>query len=310
MAELTLEKLNSLALEPLSMIEAAEAEYHARVGRIADYVTEHGSVHLILLAGPSGSGKTTTANLIADAISARGLHALVISLDDFYRDHTDPKYPKNEKGEHDYERPDSLDLPMLKAVLADVAANREFFIPKYDFKTGSRAGEVRHAPIGRGCVIIEGLHALNPIISEDLPKEKMLKLFVSVSTNINHGGRRIISGRKIRFLRRLVRDSIYRASSAERTLSLWQGVLHAEDIYLYPYKATADLAFDTFHPFELSVMRPFAEELLTEALAKKEIYINIVRSAITKVKPIDAELVPENSLIREFISGGIYDKKY
>ncbi len=310
MAELTLTELNKRAQDPLSMIEEAEHDYHARVDRITDYVTGHSSVHLILLAGPSGSGKTTTANLISDAIRARGLHSLVISLDDFYRDHTDPEYPKNSKGDHDYERPESLDLKRLKKVLSDVVANRDFYVPKYDFKTGSRTGEVRYSRIGKGCVIIEGLHALNPVISDSLPKESILKLFVSVSTNINHNGKRIISGRKIRFLRRMVRDSIYRSSSAERTLSLWLGVLHAEDVYLYPYKATADLAFDTFHPFELGVMRPLAEALLTEKLAEKETYINIIRSAITKVDIIDESLVPADSLIREFIAGGIYDHKY
>ncbi len=292
------------------MIEAAELEYHERIARIAEYIADHGSIKLLLLAGPSGSGKTTTANLLSDRLHSLGRSSLVISLDDFYRDHEDPKYPKNHEGIHDYECPEALNLEKLSDVLSHVVENREFIIPKYDFKEGRCVSFSRHAPIGGGCVIIEGLHAINPLISNDLPKESLIKLFVSVSTNINHDGRRIISGRKIRFLRRLVRDSIYRGSSAERTLSLWQGVLSAEDIYLYPYKQTADLAFDTFHPFELSVMRRYAEQLLTPELAKEHSYIDIVRSAILSVTPISPELVPENSLIREFISGGIYHKKY
>ncbi len=310
MAELNLTKLNELAKEPLRMIADAEDDYHERVGYIAEYITLHRGIKLILLAGPSGSGKTTTANFISDAIRARGLHSLVISLDDFYRDHTDPAYPKDSEGKHDYERPESLDLEKLTRTLTDVIEGREFFVPKYDFKTGSMVSQTKYEPIGDGCVIIEGLHALNPVISEKLPRESLVKLFVSVSTNINHMGKRVISGRKIRFLRRLVRDSIYRGASAERTLSLWQGVLLSEDVYLYPYKASADLSFDTFHPFELGVMKNFAEKLLTPELAEDEIYINIVRSAIDLVTSIDSDLVPDNSLIREFISGGIYDKKY
>ncbi len=310
MAELNLTKLNELAIEPLRMIADAEDDYHERIGHIAEYITLHKGIKLILLAGPSGSGKTTTANFISDAIRERGLPSLVISLDDFYRDHSDPEYPKNAEGKHDYERPESLDLLKIEKTLTDVIENREFIIPKYDFKSGSCVKESTHAPIGDGCVIIEGLHALNPIISKNLPREKLVTLFVSVSTNINHMGKRIISGRKIRFLRRLVRDSIYRGSSAERTLSLWQDVLLSEDVYLYPYKASADLAFDTFHPFELGVMRNLADRLLTDKLARDEIYIDIVKSAIELVTPIDPDLVPDNSLIREFISGGIYDEKY
>ncbi len=310
MAELNLTKLNERALEPLRMIADAEDDYHERIGHIAEYIVTHGGIKLILLAGPSGSGKTTTANLISDGIKERGVDSLVISLDDFYRDHSDPDYPKAADGSHDYERPESLNLKKLQKTLTDVIENREFDIPKYDFKSGCCVSVTRHAPIGEGCVIIEGLHALNPIISKNLSRERLVTLFVSVSTNINHNGKRIISGRKIRFLRRLVRDSIYRGSSAERTLSLWQAVLLAEDVYLYPYKASADLAFDTFHPFELGVMKNFAEKLLTKELAENEIYINIVRSAIELITPIDSDLVPDNSLIREFISGGIYDEKY
>jgi uridine kinase len=161
-----------------------------------------------------------------------------------------------------------------------------------------------------GCVIIEGLHALNPKISSGLHKDKILKLFVSVSTNINHEGERILSGRKVRFVRRLVRDSIYRAANAERTLSMWKKVLMAEDVYLYPYKASADLAFNTFHSFELSVMKSFALSLISKSLAEADVYAGTVLSALELIEGMDHSLVPDNSLIREFIPGGIYESLY
>ena len=308
MAELNLNDLNMAARSPEIMIIEDERTYHDRIIRISEYISDHNEVKLVLLAGPSGSGKTTTANLIADGVRALGETAIVVSLDDFYRNHTDPDYPKNELGDHDYERPESLDLEELISTITDIVENREFFVPKYDFKLGARINSTKYPPIGHGCVIIEGLHALNPIISENLSKEKILKLFVSVSTNINFDGRRILSGRKIRFIRRLVRDSIFRGADAERTLSLWRGVLEAEDVYLYPYKSTADLAFDTFHRFELGTMRDSALKLL-ETVRKDE-YAQIVSNALRQTEPIDAEKIPENSLIREFISGGIYDDIY
>ena len=310
MAELNLAELNSRAKDPERMIKDAEDAYHTRIEKIAKYISESESVRLILLAGPSGSGKTTTANLIADGIRRFGEEAEVISLDDFYRDHTDENYPKNEQGNHDFERPDALNLPLLTRTLLDIAENRPFEIPKYDFKAGRCVKMTKKAPVGDGCVIIEGLHALNPVISEKLPAEKVVKLFVSLSTNINDESGRLISGRKIRFLRRLVRDSIYRGADALRTLSLWRGVLEAEDIFLYPFKHTADLAFDTFHPFELGVMKKRAEALLDRAELRDDAYSAVVLQAIKQIAPISEELVPENSLIREFISGGIYDKIY
>ena len=145
---------------------------------------------------------------------------------------------------------------------------------------------------------------------EKLPKDAILKIFISVSTNINHGGERILSGRKARFIRRLVRDSIYRAANAEKTLEMWDEVLAAEDVYLYPYKATADIAFNTFHIFELSVMKPFVKRLISEELAERSAYAKTVLAAINQVLALDYNLVPNNSLIREFIPGGIYEDLY
>ena len=186
----------------------------------------------------------------------------MLSLDDFYRGEKDPEYPRLADGSRDFESPYALHLPDLIGTLENITAGVPFLCPKYDFKTASRREEYIHSAMPDGCVIIEGLHALNPVISEKLPKDKILKLFVSVSTNINDGAERIISGRKIRFVRRLVRDSIYRDADAKRTLSMWRGVIEGEDRNLYPYKGLADLSFDTFHGFELGVMKRRAEELL------------------------------------------------
>lgn len=310
MAEINLKEVNEAANEPRAAILAAEDSYHEKVRLVAGRITGDENIKIVLLAGPSGSGKTTTANLVADAIRAEGEGAMVVSLDDFYRSQNDPKYPRLENGELDYECPDSLNLELLCEVLKKIAGGESFRIPKYDFKRGETVKVTTYPPIGHGCVIIEGIHALNPRISDILPKDKILKLFVSVSTNINENGKRIISGRKIRFIRRLVRDSIYRGAGAERTLSMWRGVLAAEDIYLYPYKNTADIAFDTFHRFELGAMKHFAKGLIPKSLAERDAYAGIVAAALEKIEELDYNLIPENSLIREFIPGGIYEALY
>lgn len=311
MAEIDIKNLNLAANEnPKALIRVAEERYHEKIKELASLAKEHSDLRAILLAGPSGSGKTTTANLLADAIKNLGEDAMVLSLDDFYRAADDPEYPKLPSGERDFESPYALHLSDLIGALEKITAGEPFLCPKYDFKSASRKEEYIHPAMPDGCVIIEGLHALNPVIYEKLPKDKILKLFVSVSTNINAGDERIISGRKLRFIRRMVRDSIYRGADAARTLSMWHGVIAGEDKYLYPYKSLADVAFDTFHDFELGIMKEPAEKLLSANNIPEDFIINTVKNALSRAVKIDDALVPKSSLMREFISGGIYHEIY
>ena len=311
MAEIELKELNRACIEnPAALVAMAEDEYHDRILRIAQKVVNASEIRLVLIAGPSGSGKTTTANLIADRIKELGRKSKVLSLDDFYRDRYDPAYPKRPDGCLDYECPESLDLQKITDTLQKIINGEEYILPKYDFKLGRATSETRHPSAVGEIIIVEGLHAINPLISDCLPKSAVYKIFISVSTNINDGEERILSGRKMRFVRRLVRDSIYRGADARRTLDFWGEVLRGEDIYLYPHRLLADISFDTFHMFEPPLMKRFALRLLTEELASEVEYVRIIRDAMLKVEELDEALVPENSLIREFISGGTYHKIY
>lgn len=311
MSEIEISKINGLAKsDPVMLIRNSERQYKNFVDAIATRVAEDENIRIVLLAGPSGSGKTTTANLLADSIRAKGLFSLVLSLDDFYRGKEDPEYPRLESGERDFEAVDALNLPDLEKTLLAISRGEEFLIPKYDFKIGGRAFTKKHPKISHGCVIIEGLHALNPRISEHLPKDKVYKIFISVSTNINDNGARILSGRKLRFTRRMIRDSLYRGADAERTLELWQNVLLGEEKYLYPYRSLADVEFDTFHAFEPGVMRSYAERLISDELAESDEYAKTVLTALRLAERVNEELIPEDSLIREFIVGGIYEEFY
>ncbi len=311
MANIDLYWINDLLCDdPVGAVQRAEDEYHTRVEGIADYVVAHAGVRVVLIAGPSGSGKTTSANLIKDAITRKGRPTIVVSLDDFYRDSSDPDYPLQPDGDRDYECPESLHLDEVAKTLLAISRGEPFYIPKYDFKVGGRVELNRHEPTENGCVIIEGLHALNPEISRDLPPEAVAKIFISVSTNVYENGEEILSGRKMRFIRRMVRDNLYRGADAARTLAMWHDVLAAEDVYLYPYKKDADLAFDTFHEFELGVMKPHAMRLLTEEIVDSDPYAAVVRRAVEKLAVLDERLVPEDSLIKEFIPGGKYEDIY
>ena len=311
MAEIDIREINGAAISnPSLLVASSEERYKGFVAEIVTRVTKNDNIRIILLAGPSGSGKTTTANLLADRIRESGLVSSVISLDNYYRNATDPAYPTLANGERDFESVDALDLQELERTLIDISEGRDYTVPYYDFKVGGRTEMNSYPKILHGCVIIEGLHALNPRICEHLNMDRVLRVFISVSTNINNGDERILSGRKLRFVRRMVRDSVYRGADAERTLEMWENVIHGEDIYLYPYRSLADIDFNTFHAFEVGVMRRFAEKLISKELAEKNEYAGIVLRALSMAEPIDEALVPRDSLIREFITGGIYEEFY
>ena len=309
MAEIYIDRLNDEILKGEETVAKDEARYTAHIGEVADRIAAS-DIRVLLLAGPSGAGKTTTANLIADAVRERGLSSMVVSLDNFYRDHRDPAYPRLANGERDMESCDALDLSRVSECLRSILLGEAFSIPRYDFKIGRAESETAYAPVLHGCVIVEGLHALNPAITEHLPSGGVLRLFVSVSTNIlDMRGERILSGRKLRFLRRLVRDSIYRGAEVGATLAVWQSVLDGEDKYLYPYKNTADLFFDTFHTFEPGVLKDMAAQRI-ETARIDDPYLNTVARALKVIEPLCPSLVPRSSLIREFIAGGIYEDRY
>jgi uridine kinase len=311
MAELALKDLLKKLKEPAELIARDEGQYAEKVASVAERVCSSESIRVVLLAGPSGSGKTTTANLICDKIKSLDKKCTVVSLDNFYRDADDPRYPLLEDGTRDFESPYALDLDVLLESLGNIIAGKEFSVPRYDFKVGGRVETTAYESYADGCVIIEGIHALNPILSDPFPRQSVLKLFVSVSTNINNVfHRRILSGRKLRFVRRMVRDNLYRGADAMRTLSMWENVLRGEDKYLYPFKELADVKFDTFHTFEPAVMKPFAQKLLTKEVISHSAYAKTVARALSRLPALDASLVPETSLIKEFIPGGIYEDLY
>ena len=311
MAELQLKELRqTLAEDTPACIAQAERDYAAQIAALSGGIIARGT-RVVLLAGPSSSGKTTTANMLADSLRRAGHEATVVSLDDFYRLKDDPAYPKNEKGEPDFEAPGALRIDMIREVISAVMRGGEVKLPRFDFKLARRFDNAVTVkiPVG-GCAVIEGLHALNPLLTEGMDPSDVTRVFVSVSTNISDGDRRILSGRKIRFIRRLTRDFLYRASDAKRTLSYWEGVRRGEDLYLYPFKETADFKFDTFHTYELGVMKPLAERVMDEDPDFHAPYLDVIRAALSRFDAIPLDLVPDTSLLREFVPGGIYEDLY
>lgn len=309
MAEIQLDYLKELLKkDPVLCIKNANAEYLGAIEKVVMEL-EKREANIVLLAGPSSSGKTTTACLMHDILCSRGHRAIIVSLDDFYRDKNDPNYPIDENGEQDYESIDALHIDRIRECICNLLSGGEVYLPKYSFERGASIVLPEPIRLGKGDVVImEGIHSLNPIISKGLDSHRIIKMFISVSTNINEGEKRILSGRKIRFIRRMTRDSIYRGTSAASTLSRWKSVLSGEDKYLYPYRGEADFKINTFHSYEIAIMKPFA--LRAIKASKEELkgdYIEVVNSAIEHFDSIDISLMPERSLIFEFVPGGKYE---
>ena len=174
MAEIDVREINERAKSsPGEFILESEEKYKRFTEEVAGRVAKDDKIRIILLAGPSGSGKTTTASLISDAIEARGREAFVISLDNFYRNSDDCRYPRLSDGSLDLESPEALNIDDVHKTLIDIVSGAGFSLPRYDFKAGRRVENAEHPPMPKGVVIIEGLHALNPKIFSSLPSENM-----------------------------------------------------------------------------------------------------------------------------------------
>lgn len=284
-------------------VAAAEHGYDEKVRAVARQMLSDPRRRVLLLAGPSSSGKTTTSRLIVEELALHGHAATVLSLDDFYRDSTAPDYPKDEDGAPDYEAPDAIDIPLARDCIAALLRGETFLSPVFDFHTHARAPEPRALSLSESAIlIVEGLHALNPRLAEGLPPEALFGLFISVSTNINRAdGTRLLSGRRIRFLRRLCRDALYRNSDAANTYTLWANVTRGENLFLYPHRHRANMTLDTFHPYEVGVFRPYAERLLEATGAPHDAYIDEIHEALAAFAPLPTGVVPGDSLLREFL---------
>lgn len=305
-----LSKINAFAkTRPAELINESEQQYRNEINRLVDKVLENNDYKIILLAGPSGSGKTTSAHIIKDTLAEKNVSAEVISLDNFYM--TADKMPRLSNGNPDFESVYSLDLAEIQRCFSELISNDKTKIPIFDFTKGSRIEQMHEIDIhNHGIIIVEGLHALNPVLTEHLPLKNLLKVYISVNCSVcDEEGYEILSSRKMRLARRMSRDYLYRNTTAQATLKLWTSVIEGEAKYLYCFKDTADISLKTFHSYEPCVFKDIIIDL-TEGLnpeCENYDYVMSLRYGLEKFESVSQEFVPENSLIREFIYGGKYE---
>lgn len=289
---------------PIEYVSKCERMYAAYLEQIVREIAARPSDNkIIMLSGPSSSGKTTGANKIARLFQHMGYDANVISLDDFYRNRDE--IPPGKDGKQDFEAVYALDLELIQNTLKDLVEKGETMLPFFDFNTGKRTDNVFKLTLKPGdVVIIEGLHAINPIFTEELDSDCIVKIYASTASDIlDDNGEVLFSRRDVRFFRRVIRDYHFRSAPVELTFSMWPKVAEGEDKYLIPLIDLADYQIDSLHPYEMCIYKDVAIKLLKE-LPEDSLYyypaLELIKS-LNKVTSLDKEIIPKNSLLREFV---------
>ncbi len=299
----TLEYIVKKAETPEAFCKECERKYNKKIQKIAKDIADNQEKTIVMLAGPSSAGKTTTAKKLREALADLNIVCHTISLDDFYLNNCDsPRFPD---GTPDYETVDALDIPLFEKTMNKLLTEGEALIPEFDFLTGARKKEYNPLKITPSDVIIvEGLHALNPVITKHIPSEFLLKIYINVSSRIYDKNKDIVlNKRNMRFIRRMVRDYKFRGNSVEETFKMWITVRYGEDAYLFPFKDNADIKINTIHLYETCILKDIAIELLSEVSKESEFYKEsqrLIRN-LNRFPQINSSVVPEDSLLREFI---------
>ena len=288
------------------LINVSEALQDKKLNNIADNIASR-RARLVLIAGPSSSGKTTTSKRLAILLMACGLRTFTISTDDYFVNRVDT--PLDENGEYDFECIQAVDTDFFNLQMNALLQGEEVELPRYDFQTGRRVFEGRKLRIGPGDVIIlEGNHALNPILTHQIPDDKKYRIFVSALTSIQLDDHNSIPTCDIRLLRRIVRDYRYRGFSAFQTIRRLPSVTAGEEKWIIPFQANADVIFNSALLYELAVIKDQALTILEQVSEREVEYAEAsrLRKFLHYFRSIPGDQVPPTSLLREFAGGSSF----
>lgn len=283
---------------PDVLIDNVEDIYRAQIFHA---VLSSGRKQMILLAGPSGSGKTTTARKIKEAMRHIHRTAVVVSMDDFYKNRTELPIID---GKPNAEVVESLEIELVRKVMNDILATGKASMPQFDFISGVRTDNAYSLDLGAdGVLILEGIHGLNPIISDGIDSSLIHKVYVSPHSGFCDGKNTVLSKFDLRFLRRMIRDSWSRGINAEGTFAVWDDVRKSEDLYIRPLGATADNTVDTTHAYEPMAFKHHALELLG-TVSQNSPFSEKARElekALSKFREISGFMIPTESMLNEFV---------
>ena len=306
MAEYTLKYINHRAeCDAEAFVNDCEEHYHRQLHLVADQIAANCKRKpIVLLNGPSSSGKTTTNDRLGRILELAGIHAHMISMDDYYRTSGTYDIPFDEEnGVNDLESPECMDLDLLRDHLTRLVAGEEIMVPRFDFETRTSHRNERAVQLHKDeIVMIEGIHAFNPVIMGDLEKHAT-SVYLSVASVLLTDRNVRIEPHMLRFLRRAMRDSLFRSSPVEYTLKQWNSVRRGERLYISPYRGQADLTVDTYLPYETNILMQYlSEKLQGEECMLEQADLAPLSAILDKVSPIDYKpYMPEDSVLHEFI---------
>lgn len=306
MAEYTLKYINHRAeCDAEAFVNDCEEHYHRQLHQVADQIAANCKRKpVVLINGPSSSGKTTTNDRLGRILELAGIHAHMISMDDYYRTSGTYDIPFDEEnGVNDLESPECMDLDLLRDHLTRLVAGEEIMVPRFDFETRTSHRNDRPVQLHKDeIVMIEGIHAFNPVIMGDLEKHAT-SVYLSVASVLLTDRNVRIEPHMLRFLRRAMRDSLFRSSPVEYTLKQWNSVRRGERLYISPYRGQADLTVDTYLPYETNILMQYlSEKLQDEEKMLEQADLAPLSAILDKVWPIDYKpYMPEDSVLHEFI---------
>ena len=295
---------NGLATD---LINVSEALQEKKISQIADTIAGQKEIKVVLIAGPSSSGKTTFCKRLSVQLLASGVKPVQISLDDYFVNRAET--PKDENGELDYESIYALNIPLINEQFNALFRGEEVELPKYNFQTGMSEKSGKKLHLGENNILlVEGIHALNPALTEQIADDKKFKIYASALTTILLDDHNYIPTTDNRLLRRIVRDYKYRGCSAQETIHRWPSVRAGENEWIFPYQEQADVMFNTALLFELAVIKPQAEEVLEQVPENCEEYAEAyrLRKFLKYFAPLPFRNLPPTSLLREFLGGSSF----
>lgn len=289
------------------MIHVSEALQEKKIAMIADEIAHNKNVRVVLLAGPSSSGKTTTCKRLAVQLAANAIKPIMISLDDYFVDRD--KTPRDETGDYDFEHIHALNIPLINEQFAALFRGKEVQLPRYDFPTGKSMPDGRRLKMKDDYVlVVEGIHALNPELTAQIPETQKFRVYASALTTIMLDNHNYIPTTDNRLLRRIVRDHNYRGVTAQETIRRWPSVRKGEHRWIFPFQENADAMFNTAMIYELAVLRTVAEPLLEQVPEDCEEYAEAyrLRKFLRYFRPLNFDRLPPTSLLREFLGGSSF----
>ncbi len=309
---LTMKEINHFAKhDPAGFVEKAENAYRSDIKEIARSIKEdREKCRVILLAGPSASGKTTTAKMLNEEFENIGCGSEIISMDNFYLG--EKNVPRTAEGNPDFETVNALNIPQIEQCISNLLEYGQADIAKFDFAKSEPSKQTTRINLRDDSIaIIEGIHALNPIFTEHIRSETgLVKIYISVKQGIkkNPFSGYMLTAAELRLMRRMVRDCKFRGSTAEHTMEMWENVLLGEKKYITPYKYTGDITINSLHIYEPCVTAAKAVPYL-DMVGKSSPEYDYAQYLIERAEQfygIDEKLIPDNSLLREFLGNGKY----